>query len=664
MSAIHSGLDNCSIWLAAVDRESIRAQNPHMTKSRLAQIYCLGVCLSLTPLISLAYSDQVAIQFSHPGGLLRDGQAVSLKLAAEPGDVEIYYTLDGSPATNDGKRILYEAPIPIRQTTLVRAVAFNGESVVARDSRAYLFTNPALTEFDSNLPLVVIEAFGTDIDSEAQWNSRAVRRPVHVVLFDKDKRTQRASIGNSPVFNGRAGMRVRGQTSSQFDKKQYSLELWNEQDEDRDASLLGMPPESDWVLYAPWLDKTLMRNVLAYRWFREMGHYSVRSRFVEVFHNAEGGAIGMDDYRGVYVLMEKIKRDRNRVDIAKLDAAISQVPEVTGGYIFRVDKGTQRDANFDAGLQNIGFVEPKKPNAAQYNYLRRHVNELVNTLASDEFSDPKAGYASYIDVPTFIDVHIHVELLKNVDGFRFSTFMWKDRGKKIRLGPVWDYNLSLGNASSHEGDTPEGWYYNTIDDYEYLYFERLFEDPNFELQYWDRYFELRREVFATDKLMRQIDELEKMLEESQERNFERWPIFNRRLFRHPATVVARKTHREQVQWMKEWLEGRLNWMDQQFTPPPIIQAAAESVASGTQLKIILPEGLAPGSCEIFYTTDGSDPRRSDGQPSPHARIFRFDSNVAVKNNMSVNARVRDYGRWGALAVQGYRLERRAGGSDD
>ena len=628
-----------------------------MTDSRSARIYCVLACLLFAPLTAHAQSDELAIQFSHQGGLLRDGQMVALKLEAKSDDVDIYYTLDGSPPTNENDWQLYENPITIRETTLVRAVGMCGKSVAARDSRAYVFVERAVAEFSSNLPLIVIEAFGTDIDAEAQWDSRAARRPVYVMLIDRNKHTQRAATVDGAAFVGRAGMRVRGQTSSQFDKKQYSLELWDEDDEERAASLLGMPPESDWVLYAPWLDKTLMRNVLAYRWFREMGHYSVRSRFVELFHNAHGDAVSREDYRGVYVLMERIKRNPNRVAVAKLDASMTTTPAVTGGYLFKVDKGTQDDVNFDAGLQNLGFVEPKMPNEAQFKYLRSHVNALVKTLESQDFADPNTGYASYIDVPSFIDVHIHVELLKNVDGFRFSTYFFKDRDEKIRLGPVWDYNLSLGNASSHEGDTPEGWYYDTIDDYEYLYFERLFEDPNFELKYWDRYFELRKTVFETDKLMRQIDDLEKLLAESQERNFERWPIFDRRLFRHPDAVVARKTHREQVQWMKGWLQGRLTWMDQQFTPPPLIDPANKNVATGAQITIASREGRPSETCKVVYTTDGSDPRQLDGNPSPRAKTLNPEGRLTVNAPMTVKARLYEGGRWGALAKQVYGVTR-------
>lgn len=628
-----------------------------MTKLRPTRmyLYCTCACFAIASLTAHAQSDDIGIQFSHKGGVIRDGRTVSLKLNAPYDDVNIYYTLDGTSPTNEGDVLLYKNPIPIHETTLVRVVAMHGKKIVARDSRAYIWAEPELLKFDSNLPLIIVEAFGRDIDTEAQWDSRATRRPVFVMSIDRNERTQRAAMVADASLVRRAGMRVRGQTSSQFDKKQYSVELWDEEDDDRAASLLGMPPESDWVLYAPWLDKTLMRNVLAYRWFREMGHYSVRCRFVELFHNADGGRIGMDDYRGIYVLMEKIKRDSNRVDIAKLDATMTTKPEITGGYIFKIDKGTQNDANFDAGLQNIGFVEPKKPNETQFNYLRSHVNSLVSTLASNQFADPNTGYPAYIDVLSFIDVHIHVELLKNVDGFRFSTFLYKDRGQKIRLGPVWDYNLSLGNASSHEGDTPKGWYYVTIDNYEYLYFKRLFEDPNFELQYWDRYFELRKTVFDTDKLMGQIDDLEQLLVESQERNFERWPIFNRRLFRHPRAVMVRKTHREQVQWMKDWLQGRLAWMDQQFTPPPIIHPTHKNVTADTPITILPHVAPRPDIYQIVYTNDGSDPRQPNGKLSPQAKVWKRGSRLMLIDDVTIKSRLYVEGRWGALAKQEYRL---------
>ena len=153
-----------------------------------------------------------------------------------------------------------------------------------------------------------------------------------------------------------------------------------------------------------------------------------------------------------------------------------------------------------------------------------HLAEFEHALYSRDFKDPDKGYAAYIDVDSFIDVHLHVEICRNIDGIRLSTYYHKDREGKINMGPVWDYNLSLGNTTMREGQYPDGWYHHTIHDREYTYFARLFEDPGFELRYWDRYYQLRKTMFSKARLAEQIRELTRELSESQERNFRKWQI--------------------------------------------------------------------------------------------------------------------------------------------
>ena len=131
-------------------------------------------------------------------------------------------------------------------------------------------------------------------------------------------------------YNGKVGIETRGHSSQMFPMKAYGFELRDTAGNSVNKSILGMPKESDWILYAPYTDKTLMRNFLAYTLSRQMGHWAAHCQFVEVVLNG--------DYIGVYVLMEKIKRNANRVNIVKMDNTIISGDEVTGGYIFSLDK--------------------------------------------------------------------------------------------------------------------------------------------------------------------------------------------------------------------------------------------------------------------------------------------------------------------------------------
>src|SRR5206468_7437673 len=162
--------------------------------------------------------------------------------------------------------------------------------------------------------------------------------------------------------------------------------------------------------------------------------------------------------------------------------------------------------------------------AAQRAGLTNHVNRLEQLLAGADFRNPTNGYASMIDVDSFIDQHIIVEATKNIDGFRFSTFFSKDRGGKIRMEPIWDWNLSLGNARGKQGDLTEHWYWPQLDDEQYSWFRRLFEDPDFAQRYVDRWAQWRTNFFAPSNVLSRIDQLAAALKEPAARNFARWPV--------------------------------------------------------------------------------------------------------------------------------------------
>jgi hypothetical protein len=171
-----------------------------------------------------------------------------------------------------------------------------------------------VSSFASNLPIVMINTFGTPI-------SDTVDNAASASIIDTTSGTAHAL--DTPNYDGRLGFRIRGSTSENYPKKQYSLELWDESNNDKKVSLLGMPADSDWVLYAPYTEKAMMQNALAYQWANEMGHYASKTRFVEVFLNTSAvttGGVALPttsaDYLGVYILEEKIKITANRVDWA------------------------------------------------------------------------------------------------------------------------------------------------------------------------------------------------------------------------------------------------------------------------------------------------------------------------------------------------------------
>ncbi len=260
----------------------------------------------------------------------------------------------------------------------------------------------------------------------------------------------------------------------------------------------------------------------------------------------------------------------------------------------------------------------RSSNSAQFDYLRGYVDEFESALHSPSFDDPENGYASYIDVPSFIDMHLFVETFKEIDGYRISTYFSKDRGGKIHALPVWDYNLALGNADYLAGEIPTGWYYTQTSGTNYYWYQRMFQDVEFDLAYWDRFWELRRGLFGTPSMMALIDRLDDELDgaggtpNAVTRNFDRWGILGSYVWPNAAGYGSRLSHQAEVDWMKDWLTQRLAWIETQsrgtdgLSRPPTFNQYGGEVAGGFDLTMSDPNGW--GGASIVYTTDGSDPR--------------------------------------------------------
>ncbi|MFM1879304.1 MAG: hypothetical protein RLZZ241_2170 [Bacteroidota bacterium] len=372
-------------------------------------------------------------------------------------------------------------------------------------------------------------------------------------------------------FSGRIGIEIRGSSSQMFPKKQFGVELWDASNEGIDASLLGFPEEEDWILQAPYSDKTLIRNVLMYDLSRSIGRYASRTRLVEVSIN---GA-----YNGVYVLMEKLKRDINRININKLNPDEIAGDAVTGGYILKIDKAYYTpDNSFNSyqapynsvNGQQIYFIydtpKPEEINAEQRQYISNYVREFEEALAGDNFTDPVAGYSNYIDTSSFIDFFLLNEISNNVDGFRISTWITKDKNAKLNMGPIWDFNLAFGNANYCEGGLPFVWAYQfnsrCSEDWWQIPFwwERLLQDPAYVEQLKARWQELRAGAFATGVVLEKIDNYVALLTETNAvtQNFQRWPILSEYVW--PNNFVG-NTYEAEIGYMKDWIQARLTWMD-------------------------------------------------------------------------------------------------------
>lgn len=275
--------------------------------------------------------------------------------------------------------------------------------------------------------------------------------------------------------------------------------------------------------------------------------------------------------------------------------------------------------------------EPDEITAVQRAWLKDYMNRFEAALYRPDFTNATPNYRSFIDVDSFIDYHLLVELTKNVDGFRFSTFFYKDRGGLVKMGPPWDWNLSFGNADGKQGWLSEHWLWPQLDDLQYSWFRRLFEDSDFAQRYVDRWAQLSTNVFAPSNILARIDQLAALLDEAQERNFEKWEILGRRV--NPNWFIG-DSFEEEISWMKQWITNRLAWVDKQFISPPVLNLGQTIALSATA-----------SEPKIYFTLDGTDPRAPGGSLSPAARLYHTP--LPRSKGSRLFARVQSASRWSA-----------------
>ncbi|MEJ5261140.1 MAG: CotH kinase family protein [Ignavibacterium sp.] len=427
----------------------------------------------------------------------------------------------------------------------------------------------------SNLPIVVINTNGQVIPDDYK-----ITADMGIIYNGEGVRNYITDPFNH--YNGKIGIELRGSSSQQFPKKQYGVETRDSLGNDLAVSLLGLPSETDWVFFAPYNDKTLMRDALSYKLARDMGRYASRSKYFELILNNE--------YMGVYVLFEKIKRDANRVNIKKLNPADTTGDAVTGGYIIKVDKldGEGNDgwySNFlpfpqsdKKILYQYHYPKPEDIVELQKNYIKSFIYAFESAMNSPYFADTALGYSKYIDATSFADFILLNELVKNIDSYRLSTFFYKDRDSrnpKMFAGPVWDYNLAFGNADYYEAYMTSGWVLQYVSDFNNMpswenfyipfWWKKLFNENRFQNIIYSRWQQLRSSVWTTQNILNIIDSLVIYLDESQQRNFQRWPVLGQWIW--PNYFVG-QTYQEEIDYLKSWLIARLNWLDQNMVGGP------------------------------------------------------------------------------------------------
>lgn len=555
-----------------------------------------------------------AVSFSRASGTF--AEPFALQLTTDTPAAVLRYTINGNLPTNTSP--VYVAPLAITNSVEVRVRAFqDGLLPGPVRSETFLRLSNNVTGFTSDLPVLVIHSLGRGSPNASRYNF------AHLSVFEP--RQGITSLTNRPALTTRAGIKVRGSSTQGLTKASFSVELWDEFNRDQESPLLGLPADADWVLYAPNnFEPVLIHNPFIHQLSRDMGRYSPRTRFVEVYLNRSTGPVASNHYNGIYVLEEKIKIAPERVAIDKLQPEHVRTPEVTGGYLLKIDRLDPGDSGLSVAGERIAYVDPKEREIRsaqrdpQEQYIRNYFSNFYRVLTGPRWLDPVEGYAAYIDVDAWIDFHVVEVLSGNVDAIVLSTYFHKPRHGKIVFGPHWDFDRALGSTDGRDAN-PRNW---TTGPFFNGWWNRLCRDPDFWQKWIDRYQELRASHFARTNLNALIDRLANEVRQAQPRERLKWRV-----------PLRGGTYQSEVDRMKNWLSNRTDFIDRQLVQPPRLDPATGSVADGFQLTL-----SGPTNATIYYTSDGSDPRASQGALATQARIYQGPITIAKNSRIVARAR--------------------------
>ncbi len=444
----------------------------------------------------------------------------------------------------------------------------------------------------SNLPIVLINTGGAAIPDEPKIDATMK------IIYNGEGAMN--SVSDLANYEGNIGIELRGNYSQSLPQKPYNFETRDAALAEENVPLLGMPEEHDWCLIANYNDKSFLRNAFAYKLFSEMGHYATRNRFCEVVLNGS--------YQGIYLLCEKIKRDNNRVDIAKLEEIENTGLDLTGGYIIKNDYWDSGNSwqlshhPIDHPQLDVRLVyEYPKPEIItdpQKTYIQSFINDFENALYGANYADPVNGYNKYIDTDSFIDYFIVNELARNNDGFKKSSFFNKDIDtaagiSKLKAGPVWDFDWAWKNiwgCSIFEATDGSGWAYLINDCGPDVnspgWYVRLLQDVNFRNKLRCRWEFFRSNILSDAEIESYIDTQADYLDAAQARHFDKWGNLGvntgaPEVDSDPATFAG------QIAKFKNWIALRVAWLD----------ANIPGTATGCDLAVndneFLPVGLYP-----------------------------------------------------------------------
>lgn len=537
------------------------------------------------------------------------------------------------------------------------------------DNYRSLLDDPNVKIDQTNLPIVFISVDGQTI----QRDSRVL---AHMkIIYNGDGQLNYgdtlAHPGQHVDYEGYIGIKYRGNTSfTSSRKKPYGLKTLkgaNLEGKKDKVSILGMGKDNDWVLLAPYQDKTLMRDVLTYELARPLMRFTPHARFCEVILDGT--------YYGVFAFMERNTSGKTRLD---LHDPGEDGGDLTGDYHVAVDKHDANEPYYPSryrALNRIGGTEITNreihyvyedpddftdfPGAQEA--LGKEIDEMEASFRTENYTDSELGYRKYIDVESFIDYMLATELSMNIDGYRLSTHIYKHskaRAASEGIDPrwqaaLWDFNYAWGNANYSEGFRTDVWAYDFNSrepGNEWLvpfYWYKMLQDPAYVAQMKERWAEARSSAYAEKRIYAQIDSIANLLQKegAADRNFMAFNILGKQV---EPNYYWGYTYQEDVDYMKRWIGNRLRWLDKMLLPRKEVQSESVGIMPESFNEDVVAESL-PASAS---TTVGID-----GNRAFYSVRVKTEGGLPTYGNVKSNAtgvqyRLADYAKKNAVQVSG------------
>jgi len=388
--------------------------------------------------------------------------------------------------------------------------------------------------FSTHLPLVIIDTAG--IQPPIYTEKRMVKgfmtyadiegiEPYVKGSISIISGNEKNTIGDEPVTTSQMFIKRRGNSSMIYAKAQYLLKLITDKGEENKVSILNMGEDNEWILNGSMADKSMIRNYLPYKIAAQFMPYTPDNEICEVvIKNGEEYT-----YQGVYLMGENIKQGKDRVDIEKFKKSSK-----SNSMLLRRDRYDENDIILDTyatkkelskryesrrymGITYIGLLYPSKKNVTQdmIDYATDEISTIEKILYSGDF-DIYSTYNRYIDVDSFVDYFLINEFFGSYDSGNFSTYMYRNVGEKLKMGPVWDFDGAIDNYI-HEPLEVDVMAFQIKP-----LFDRLVRDKAFIEKLENRYAHLRRGVLSDENIDNSIDEIVNYIGPAQEREWARW----------------------------------------------------------------------------------------------------------------------------------------------